>query len=121
MTATIKRYKLLFMLAFTSLVSGFFIILFLHYAIPAAEHPRILNTIGLLLDIIGVTYIAYDIFPFDGKEEYGEEDAAKSGIETPEYKAFKRMHTSCGLRVIVVGFFFQILAYWVEDLKLLLP
>jgi len=114
-------YRPLFMLAFTSLTSGFFIILFLHYAIPFAEHPRILNTIGLFLDMVGVTYVAYDMFPFNGVEEYGEDTQHKSGIETPEYKSFKRMHTSIGLRMVVIGFFFQMLAYWVEELKAFLP
>lgn len=108
-------------LALESIAAGAVIISFLHYALPFAEHPRIINTFGLLMDIVGVTYIAYDIFPFDGIEEYGEEDAARSGIETPEYKAFKRFHTSTGLRIVVIGFFFQILAYWVEELKMLLP
>jgi hypothetical protein len=121
MIAYFKQHKALWMLALESVAAGIAAILFLHYVLPSAEHPRILNTIGLLLDIVGVTYIAYDIFPFAGTEEYGENDAAKSGIETPEYKAFKRSHVSFGLRIVVIGFFFQILAYWVEDLKGLLP
>lgn len=121
MIAHCKRHKALWMLAAESLAAGLAAILFLHYALPFAEHPRILNTLGLLLDIVGVTYIAYDIFPFDGKEEYGEDDVQKSGIETPEYKAFKRSHVSLGLRIVVIGFFFQILAYWVEELKMWLP
>lgn len=117
----IAAYKPLMLLAIQSVLAGLCGIAFLHYVMPFAEHPRILNTIGLLLDIIGVTYVAYDIFPFTGIEEYGEDDAAKSGIETPEYKTFKRHHASHGLRIVVIGFFFQILAYWVEELKMLLP
>jgi hypothetical protein len=121
MIAACKQYKSLWMLAAESIAAGAVAILFLHYVLPFAEHPRILNTVGLLLDIVGVTYIAYDIFPFMGKEEFGEEDAAKSGIETPEYKEFKRAHVGFGLRIVVIGFYFQILAYWVEELKGLLP
>lgn len=121
MIACMQRHKALYLLALESIAAGIAAILFLHYAMPFAEHPRILNTVGLLLDIVGVTYIAYDIFPFTGKEEYGEEDAAKSGIETPEYKDFKRKHVSFGLRIVVIGFFFQILAYWVDELKVWLP
>lgn len=117
----LRAYAPLFMLAIESIVAGSLIIIFLHYAMPAAEHPRILNTIGLFLDIVGVTYVAYDAFPFNGKEEYGEEDEQLTGLETPEYKLFKRHHTSTGLRMVVIGFFFQILAYWVEELKVLLP
>lgn len=116
----IRQHKALWMLGFESVAAGIIAILFLHYCLPFAEHPRILNTLGLLMDIVGVTYIAYDIFPFEGAEEYGSEDA-RSGIETPEYKAFKRAHVSFGLRIVVIGFFFQILAYWVEELKMLLP
>lgn len=116
-----SRYKALLMLALESIAAGAVMIIFLHYALPFAEHPRIMNTFGLLMDIVGVTYIAYDIFPFDGVEEYGEDTLYKSGIETPEYKAFKRRHTSIGLRIVVIGFYFQILAYWVEELKMLLP
>jgi len=119
--ACLKQHKALRLLAAESIAAGAVAILFLHYAMPFAEHPRILNTFGLLLDIVGVTYIAYDIFPFAGKEEFGEDDAAKSGIETPEYKEFKRAHVSHGLRLVVVGFYFQILAYWVEELKAWLP
>ena len=121
MSALRKPYNPLLKLAAESLAAGVAIIVFLHYGLPFAEHPRLLNTIGLMMDIVGVTWIAYDIFPFAGVEEYGEEHAAKSGIETPEYKAFKRAHVSLGLRIVVIGFFFQILAYWVEELKLLLP
>lgn len=121
MIACLTQHKALFKLAAESVLAGVLLILFLHYALPSAEHPRILNTLGLLLDIVGVTWIAYDIFPFVGPEEYGAEDAARSGIETPEYKAFKRAHVSIGLRIVVIGFFLQILAYWVEGLKLLLP
>ncbi len=117
----VKGHKALWILAFESIVAGVLAILFLHYVMPFAEHPRILNTLGLLMDIVGVTYIAYDIFPFRGAEEYGETEGAKTGIETPEYKAFKRRHVSFGLRLVVVGFFFQILAYWVEELKVWLP
>jgi hypothetical protein len=119
--AWFKQHKALCMLAVESVAAGIVAILFLHYAMPFAEHPRILNTLGLLLDIVGVTYIAYDIFPFAGVEEYGADDIARSGIETPEYKAFKRAHVSFGLRVVVIGFFLQILAYWVEDVKVWLP
>jgi len=117
----LKRYNHLIALAAKSIGAGVVGILVLHYLMPFAEHPRILNTIGLMLDIVGVTWIAYDIFPFTGIEEYGEEHAAKSGIETPEYKAFKRSHVSAGLQIVVIGFFFQILAYWVENLRSLLP
>lgn len=121
MSVFFKTYRALFMLALESIVAGAALIIFLHYAIPFTEHPRILNTVGLLMDIVGVTWVAYDIFPFAGVEEYGEEDAVRSGIETPEYKSFKRKHVSHGLRIVVIGFFFQILAYWVEPLKGLLP
>ena len=121
MIGAIQRNKALWLLALESIAAGIVAILFLHYVMPFAEHPRILNTIGLLLDIVGVTYIAYDIFPFAGVEEYGENDIARSGIETPEYKAFKRAHVSFGLRVVVIGFFLQILAYWVDELKVWLP
>ncbi len=121
MIATMRQYKPLIMLAVESLVAGAVIITLLHYAMPFAEHPRILNTVGLLMDIVGVTWIAYDIFPFAGVEEYGEDTQHKSGIETPEYKNFKRKHVTIGLRIVVIGFFFQILAYWVEPLKELLP
>lgn len=114
-------YAPLIKLAAESILAGVAAILILHYLMPFAEHPRILNTIGLAMDIVGVTYIAYDIFPFAGLEEYGEDTQHKSGIETPEYKAFKRAHVSLGLRIVVIGFFFQILAYWVEELKALLP
>lgn len=117
----IKRHKALWMLAIESIAAGIAAILFLHYCLPFAEHPRMLNTLGLLLDIVGVTYIAYDIFPFTGAQEYGADDVARSGIETPEYKAFKRAHVSFGLRIVVIGFFLQILAYWVEELKAWLP
>lgn len=116
-----KTYKALWVLAAESIFAGALAIMFLHYVMPFAEHPKILNTFGLMLDIVGVTYIAYDIFPFSGAEEYGEDALHKSGIETPEYKAFKRSHVSMGLRIVVIGFFFQILAYWVEELKILLP
>lgn len=115
------QHKALCMLALESLIAGIAAILFLHYLLPFTEHPRILNTLGLLLDIVGVTYIAYDIFPFAGPEEYGVDDVKRRGIETPEYKAFKRAHVSFGLRIVVIGFFFQILAYWVEDMKVWLP
>lgn len=121
MMECIKRHKELCKLAAESVLAGLVAILFLHYLMPFAEHPRILNTIGLLMDIVGVTYIAYDIFPFKGVEEYGEDHGHKSGIETPEYKAFKRAHVSFGLRVVVIGFFLQILAYWVDELKVWLP
>lgn len=116
-----RQYKALLMLAVESVAAGFAIIMFLHYVMPFAEHPRILNTFGLAMDIVGVTWIAYDIFPFAGAEEYGEDTQHKSGIETPEYKDFKRSHVSFGLRIVVIGFFLQILAYWVEELKGLLP
>ena len=121
MMAWCRTYKALWMLAAESIFAGALAIIFLHYVMPFAEHPKILNTFGLMLDIVGVTYIAYDIFPFSGVEEYGAEDSARSGIETPEYKEFKRSHVSAGLRIVVIGFFFQILAYWVEELKILLP
>ncbi|MES2984366.1 MAG: hypothetical protein V4735_04165 [Pseudomonadota bacterium] len=121
MIRSLKQHKALWMLGIESIAAGAVAILFLHYCIPFAEHPRMLNTFGLLLDIVGVTYIAYDIFPFKGVEEYGADDIARSGIETPEYKAFKRAHVSFGLRIVVIGFFFQILAYWVEELKVWLP
>jgi hypothetical protein len=121
MPIRLSEYKQLFRLAAQSVLSGLGIILFLHYAMPFAEHPRILNTMGLMLDIIGVTWIAYDIFPFHGQEEYGEEHAGRAGIETPEYKKFKRYHVAIGLHMVVIGFFFQILAYWVEELRMLLP
>lgn len=117
----IKRHNALFKLGIESIIAGFAAILFLHYCLPFAEHPRILNTLGLLMDIVGVTYVAYDIFPFAGAEEYGAEDVARAGIETPEYKEFKRAHVSFGLRIVVIGFFLQILAYWVDELKALLP
>lgn len=117
----LMKYKDLGKLAAQSIMAGIAMILLLHYGLPMAEHPRILNTVGLLLDIIGVTWIAYDIFPFGGIEEYGADDMARSGIETPEYKAFKRTHVTIGLHIVVIGFFFQILAYWVEELKGLLP
>ena len=115
------RYRHLYMIALKSAVMGGALILFLHYAMPFAEHPRILSTVGLLLDAIGVTWVAYDVFPFEGAEEYGEEHIHRSGIETPEYKEFKREHVAKGLSLLVIGFFFQILAYWVEELKALLP
>ena len=121
MTQIITRYKALIMLAVETFIAGAALIIFLHYVMPFAEHPRILNTIGLLMDMVGVTFVAYDAFPFIGVEEYGEDTQHKSGIETPEYKAFKRFHTSIGLRIVVVGFYFQILSYWVEELKMLLP
>ena len=114
-------YGPLLRLSLESIIGGVIIILFLHYFMPYAEHPRILNTVGLFMDMIGVTYVAYDIFPFAGVEEYDENDAKRSGIETPEYKTFKRGHTSKGLRVVVIGFFFQILSYWVEDITAFLP
>lgn len=121
MTSWLQTYKVLTRLALESMLAGLAIIAFLHYIMPLAEHPRILNTVGLLLDIVGVTWIAYDIFPFHGVEEYGEDTQNKSGIETPEYKDFKRRHVAIGLRIVVIGFFFQILAYWVENLRELLP
>lgn len=117
----LKQHKDILRLAIESLVIGTLSILFLHYVMPFAEHPRMLNTIGLLMDIVGVTYIAYDIFPFPGRQEYGAEHAALHGQETPEYKQFKRAHVSFGLRVVVIGFFLQILAYWVDELKAWLP
>jgi hypothetical protein len=121
MIAYLKQHKALVMLAVESVIAGMITIMILHYCFPFAEHPRALNTLGLMMDIVGVTYIAYDIFPFSGQEEYGEDTQHKSGIETPEYKEFKRRHVSLGLRIVVIGFFFQILAYWVEELKVLLP
>ena len=121
MIARILQYRSLFRLALESVIAGMALVMFLHYFMPFAEHPRILNTVGLLMDIIGVTWIAYDIFPYSGIEEYGEDTQHKSGIETPEYKKFKREHVSHGLRIVVIGFFFQILAYWVEPLKAFLP
>lgn len=117
MIATLARYRDLAKMALQSILTGAALVLFLHYFLPFAEHPRILNTIGLMMDIVGVTWIAYDIFPFNGVEEYGAEDTARSGIETPEYKEFKRRHVSMGLHIVVIGFFLQILAYWVEELK----
>lgn len=118
---SITQYRDLYKMAVQSVLSGVVIILFLHYFMPSAEHPRILNTVGLFLDIVGVTWVAYDIFPFAGIEEYGEDALHKSGIETPEYKEFKRRHVSFGLHMVVVGFFFQILSYWTLELTQLLP
>ncbi len=118
---TLGRYSNLIRLAVQSVAAGLACVLVLHYFFPFAEHPRILSTLGLLLDIVGVTWIAYDIFPFAGLEEYGEDALHKSGIETPEYKAFKRDHVLIGLHILVIGFFFQILSYWVENLTRILP
>lgn len=121
MIALLQKYNGLVRLALQSVSAGVAMILFLHYFMPYAEQQRFLNTVGLLMDIVGVTWIAYDIFPFTGIEEYGSDDAARSGIETPEYKQFKRAHVSTGLHIVVIGFFFQILSYWVEALRGLLP
>ncbi len=117
----VTKYRDLIKLAVQSVTAGLCMILVLHYIFPFAEHPRALMTMGLLIDIVGITWVAYDIFPFSGIEEYGAEDVQRSGIETPEYKAFKRSHVNTGLHIVVIGFFFQILSYWVEEIKTFLP
>ncbi len=108
------RYQALFRLMTRAVTAGIVAILFLHYFVPEAEHPKTLSTIGLLLDIFGVTWIAYDLFPFAGEREYL--DDKRSGIETPEYTDFKRSHAAIGLAAIVIGFLFQILSYWIGDI-----
>ena len=108
------KYQALFGLIKRAIIAGLCAIIFLHFFAPAAEHPKILNTIGLMLDIIGVTWIAYDLFPFDGKREFTENEV--SGIETPAYTEFKRIHAAQGLTLIVIGFLFQIIAYWISDI-----
>jgi hypothetical protein len=108
------KYKALFRLMAKAIVAGILAILLLHFFVPEAEHPKMLSTIGLLLDIFGVTWIAYDLFPFAGEREYL--DDKRSGIETPEYTDFKRSHAAIGLSAIVIGFLFQILAYWISDI-----
>lgn len=110
----LHKYRALLHLFARAIAAGIGMILLLHFFAPEVEHPRILNTIGLVLDIIGVTWVAYDLFPFNGTREYL--DDARSGIETPEYTNFKRSHAALGLTLIVVGFLFQILAYWVADI-----
>ncbi len=101
-----------------AIAAGVAAILFLHFVMPHAEHPKILSTIGLLLDIFGVTWVAYDLFPFKGLREFTEDEV--SGIETPEYTAFKRSHAAIGLAAIVFGFLFQILSYWISDISQML-
>lgn len=108
------KHKALLQLMCRALAAGVFIILLMHFFVREAEQPKILNTIGLMLDIVGVTWIAYDLFPFNGIREYIEDE--RSGIETPEYTDFKRSHAALGITLVVVGFLFQILAYWIGDI-----
>lgn len=113
----LSTHKALVRLFLKAIAAGVAAILFLHFVLPDAEHPRILSTIGLMLDIFGVTWVAYDLFPFKGKREFTEDEI--SGIETPEYTDFKRSHAAIGLAAIVIGFLFQILSYWIGDILVL--
>ena len=113
----IYQHQALCRLFMKALAAGIAMILFLHFVLPHAEHPKILSTIGLLLDIFGVTWIAYDLFPFQGNREFTEDEV--SGIETPEYTNFKRSHAAVGLTAIVIGFLFQIISYWIADITAL--
>lgn len=94
---------------------AFLILLAVIMTTPMFYHQKIANSIGLLLDIFGVTYVAYDIFPFTGVREITRQDMVDE--ETPEYMTFKNHHVITGLIAISTGFFCQGFANWAIEIE----
>jgi hypothetical protein len=67
-----------------------------------------ITMLGLILDILGALYIAYEIFPFKGKKQVSPYGAAPR--DTAEWEQHKKKHLKRGFILIIGGFLLQLIA-----------
>lgn len=96
------------------IVKGFLVsisfVLLTYYFVADVNYNKVLNSLGLCLDIFGVVYVVYELFPFVGQKN---DIYLRGGArDTNEYTTFKEKHLKRGLTLIIAGFFCQLLSNW---------
>lgn len=80
---------------------------------------KIIGSIGLVFDIVGAIFVAYEVVNVYRGSITGTINGTWNGLGEPttEYKEFeskKHKHMKIGLAFLIIGFILQIIALWIK-------